>query len=52
MKVIGEIIGKPHTTISREILSRRILIKGNHFNNFNVKYDKTKESTVRLQWLS
>ena len=40
----GEIIGKPHTTISREILSRKILVKGNHFNNFNVKCDKTQKT--------
>ncbi len=38
LRKIGETIGKPHTTISREILSRRILIKGNHYNNFNVKW--------------
>ena len=44
LRKIGEIIGKPHTTISREILSRRILIKGNHFNNFNVKCDKTEKA--------
>ena len=44
LRKIGEIIGKPHTTISREILSRRILIKGNHFNNFNVKCDKTQKA--------
>ena len=44
LRKIGEIIGKPHTTISREILSRRILIKRNHFNNFNVKCDKTKKA--------
>ena len=41
LRKIGEIIGKPHTTISREILSRRILIKGNHFN---VKCDKTQKA--------
>lgn len=44
LRKIGEIMGKPHTTISREILSRRILIKGNHFNNFNVKCDKTQKA--------
>ena len=41
LRKIGEIISKPHTTISREIISRRVLIKGNHFNNFNTKCDKT-----------
>lgn len=35
LRKIGEMIGKPHTTISREILSRRVLSKGNRFNNFN-----------------
>ena len=44
LRKIGEIIGKPHTTISREILSSRILIKGNHFNNFNVKCDKNQKA--------
>lgn len=44
LRKIGEIIGKPHTTIFREILSRRILVKGNHFNNFNVKCDKTQKA--------
>lgn len=44
LRKIGEIIGKPHTTISIEILSRRILIKGNHFNNFNVKCNKTEKA--------
>ena len=38
LRKIGEIIGKSRTTISREILSRRILIKGNHYNYFNVKW--------------
>ena len=37
LRKIGEFIGKPHTTISREILNRRILVKGNHFNNFNIR---------------
>ena len=41
LRKIGEFVGKPHTTISREILSRRILVKGNHFNNFSTKCDKT-----------
>ena len=44
LRKIGEIISKPHTTISREIISRRILIKGNHFNNFNTKSDKTDKA--------
>lgn len=44
LRIIGEIMGKTHTIISRKILSRRILIKGNHFNNFNVKCDKTKKT--------
>ncbi len=42
LRKIGEIIGKSRTTISREILSRRILIKGNHYNNFNVKWSYVK----------
>lgn len=44
LRKTGEIIGKLHTTISREILSRRILIKRNRFNNFNVKCDKTQKA--------
>ena len=44
LRKIGEFIGKPHTTISREILSRRILVKGNHFNNFCTKCDKTDKA--------
>ena len=44
LRKIGEMLGKPHTTISREILGRRILIKGNHFNNFNTKCDKTNKA--------
>jgi len=35
LRKIGNFIGKPHTTISREILSRRTLIKGNSFNRLN-----------------
>ena len=35
LRKIGEIINKSHTTISREVLSRRMLSKGNRFNNFN-----------------
>ena len=41
LRKIGEFVGKPHTTISREILSRRILVKGNHFNSFGTKCEKT-----------
>ena len=44
LRKIGELIGKPHTTISREILTRRVLVKGNHFNNFNTKCDKTNKA--------
>ena len=44
LRKIGDIVGKPHSTISREILSRRVLSKGNHFNNFNTKCDKTKKA--------
>lgn len=44
LRKIGEFIGKPHTTISREILNRRILVKGNHFNNFNTKCEKTDKA--------
>ena len=40
LRKIGEFVGKPHTTISREILSRRILVKGNHFNSFGTKCEK------------
>ncbi len=42
LRKIGDSIGKPHTTVSREIISRRVLVKGNHFNNFNTKCDKTE----------
>lgn len=44
LRKIGEFINKPHTTISREIESRRILVKGNSFNNFNTKCDKTNKA--------
>ena len=44
LRKIGEFVGKPHTTISREILNRRILVKGNHFNNFNTKCEKTDKA--------
>mgnify|MGYP004586488067 FL=1 len=35
MRKIGKIINKSHTTISREVLSIKILSKGNRFNYFN-----------------
>lgn len=35
LRGIGEFINKPHTTISREIKNRRVLVKGNSFNSFN-----------------
>ena len=41
LRKIGKMLGKPHTTISREILTGRILVKGNRFNNFNTKCTKT-----------
>lgn len=44
LRKIGTMLGKPHTTISREILTRRVLVKGNHFNNFNTKCDKTDKA--------
>jgi len=44
LRKIGDMIGKSHTTISREILSRRVFVKGNHFNNFNTKCDKTEKA--------
>ena len=44
LRKIGAMLGKPHTTISREILTRRILIKGSHFNNFNTKCNKTDKA--------
>jgi IS30 family transposase len=44
LRKIGDFIGKPHTTISREIISRRVLVKGNHFNNFNTKCNNTEKS--------
>lgn len=44
LRKIGIILGKSHTTISREILTRRVLSKGNRFNNFNVKCDKTNKA--------
>ena len=44
LRRIGIMLGKPHTTISREILTRRVLSKGNRFNNFNTKCDKTNKA--------
>lgn len=41
---IGLCIDKPHTTISREVLNRRKLVKGNHFNISNMKCDKLEKS--------
>ena len=41
---IGENIGKSHTTISREVLARRILVKGNSFNALNMKCNKTEKA--------
>lgn len=37
---IAKITGKSHTTISREVLKRRVLIKGNTFNMPNMKCEK------------
>lgn len=44
LRKIGTMLGKPHTTISREILSRRVLVKGNRFNNFNTKCERTTKA--------
>ena len=44
LRKIGEFINKPHTTISREIVTRRIFVKGNGFNNFNVHCEKTEKA--------
>ena len=44
LRKIGTMLGKPHTTVSREILTRRVLVRGNHFNNFNTKCDKTDKA--------
>ena len=40
LRKIGKMLGKPHTTIYREILTGRILVKGNGFNNFSNKCTK------------
>lgn len=44
LRKMGTMLGKPHTTISREVLTRRVLVKGNHFNNFNTRCDKTDKA--------
>lgn len=44
LRKIGKAIDKPHSTISREILNRRVLVKGNRFNNFNVKCNLTNKA--------
>lgn len=41
---IADAIGKTHTTVSREIESRRIFKKGNSFNATNMKCKKTEEA--------
>lgn len=41
---IADAIGKTHTTVSREIESRRILKKGNSFNATNMKCKKTEKA--------
>lgn len=45
LRKIGDFINKPHTTISREILSRRILVKGNTFNSLNMKCEITEKAS-------
>ena len=37
LRKIGEFINKPHTTISREIVTRRVLVKGNCNDTIDVK---------------
>ena len=44
LRQIANIIGKPHTTISREIQTRRVSQKGNYFNSLNMKCDKTEKA--------
>lgn len=44
LRKIGTMLGKPHTTISREILTRRVFVKGNRFNNFNTKCENTDKA--------
>lgn len=44
LRQIANIIGKSHTTISREIQTRRVSQKGNYFNSLNMKCDKTEKA--------
>ena len=39
LRKIGEFVNKPHTTISRVIVSSRVLVKGYSFNNFYVLFE-------------
>ena len=41
---IADTIGKPHTTVSREVESRRIFKKGNSFNTTNMKCKKIEKA--------
>ena len=41
---IADTIGKPHTTVSREIQTRRIFQKGNSFNSLNMKCEKLEKA--------
>lgn len=41
---IANTIGKPHTTISREIQTRKVFQKGNTFNSLNMKCDKADKA--------
>lgn len=41
---IKEYVDKSHTTISNEVKNRRVLVRGNSFNNFNTKCEKTDEA--------
>ena len=44
LRKIGEMVNKPHTTISREIITRRVLVKGNNYNNYDVNCSKTSKA--------
>ena len=44
LRTIGCMINKSHSTISREILTRRVLVKGNHFNSMNLRCNKTSKA--------
>ena len=44
LRKIGESIGKTHTTISREIISRRVMVKGNPFNATIMRCNKTEKA--------